>query len=107
MAPDMDTGLGRARTDAGLTGDKISALDPAAAPVETDAEAAGAPTLGDASRASIGRLMEITWRTPEPETFGAWRQPDAQHHRRLGRILAVWTVILCAVGLAAGVMSLP
>lgn len=97
----------RARTDSGLTGDKIRTSDPAAAPVETDAETSGIPTDAAAARASIQRLMEIAWATPRPETFGAWRQPDATHHRRLGRILLLWTAILCALGVAAGLISWP
>ncbi|MGE5537011.1 MAG: hypothetical protein ACM30I_00215 [Gemmatimonas sp.] len=39
----------RAKIDAGRTGDKVPAMDPAAAPLGTDAEAAGTPLPEDAS----------------------------------------------------------
>src|SRR3954470_11086562 len=38
----------RAATDRGLTGDKVPGFDPAAAPLGTDAEAAGAPPAASA-----------------------------------------------------------
>jgi hypothetical protein len=105
--PDMDTGMGRSRTDQGLTGDKIRALDPAAAPVQTDAESAGTPTPLSSIRASIAQMMETARSTPSPDTFGAWRQRDDEHQRHVGRVSAVWLGCLVALGLLAGWYGLP
>lgn len=103
----MDMGEERKATDAGLTGDKIKAADPAAAPQHTDAEASGAPTSGQAARDNLRRLLAIAWTTPSPDAFGAWRQPRDEHQRRLGWILLSWTVLLSALGVLAGVISWP
>jgi cobalamin biosynthesis Mg chelatase CobN len=48
----------RANTEHGVTGDKIAGFDPAASPLETDAEAGGVPTQGGgaAQAAANGRL---------------------------------------------------
>lgn len=54
-----DPGLERAATDAGRMGDKIGAPDPAAAPVQGDAEASGQPT----SRDAVERMVEERQRT--------------------------------------------
>ena len=101
----MDTPEERANTDAGMTGDKIRAADPAAAPVHTDAEAGGSPTRRASALASVRRLVDIAWATPRPDTFGAWRQPHASH-RRLGRTLLAWGVGLVGLGVAAGLAGL-
>lgn len=101
----METGRERQTTDAGLTGDKIRAADPAAAPVHTDAEAGGSPTHGAAALASIRRLVDVAWATPRPDTFGAWRQPH-EGHRRLGWTLLAWGAALVALGVAAGLAGL-
>lgn len=52
----------RASTQRGETGDKIPGYDPAAAPMETDAEAGGAPFGGpaDAARAEATRPPETS-----------------------------------------------
>ncbi len=105
--PDMDTGMGRNRTDHGWTGDKIRMTDPAAAPVQTDAESAGTPTPLSSVRASIAQMMETARSTPRPDTFGAWRQLDAEHQRHVGRVSAVWITGLVVLGLLAGWYGLP
>lgn len=106
--PDMDTGMERRHTDSGLTGDKIAINDPAAAPVHTDAEAAGTPTPRAAAMASVIRLMDNARRTPRPDTFGAWRHPNAAMQERLGRIAGFWLVVVpVALGLLAGWISWP
>jgi len=105
--PDMDTGIERRQTDQGLTGDKIMVSDPAAAPVQTDAEAAGTPTSGAAIMATVNHLMETARKTPRPDTFGAWRQPNAAYQQRLGRISLLWVSGLVLLGLLAGWYGLP
>lgn len=101
----MDTPQERAKTDAGLTGDKIRVADPAAAPLDTDAEAGGVPTSGPAALASLRRLVEIARATPRPDTFGAWRQPH-EGHRRLGWTLLAWGGVLVGLGVWAGLAGL-
>lgn len=102
-----DPGQERHLTDSGLTGDKVRASDPAAAPVQTDAETAGTPTPRKAAWESARRQMEIAFSTPRPDTFGAWRQLDPEYQRRLGWVLLAWTSVLVVVGVVAGVMSWP
>lgn len=48
----------RAQIDRGETGDKIAALDPAAAPLGTDAEAGGAPTKPEDIARSAHQQMQ-------------------------------------------------
>lgn len=108
MAAATDSGHERAHTDAGRTGDKIKALDPAAAPLETDAESSGHPTpLADALQ-SVRRLVdEVTGRS-HGVTFGALRQPaDAADQQRRGRVLMAWVAGLCLFGVALGVITWP
>jgi len=49
----------RARTDAGLTGDKAPAPDPATAPHGVDAETGGAPTSSAAAKQDAERRRAI------------------------------------------------
>ena len=58
----------RAATQRGETGDKIAGFDPAAAPLETDAEAGGAPFGGVASGSEAAMP-----RPPQTSTGGAMR----------------------------------
>lgn len=104
--PDMDTGQERARIDRGLTHEKIAATDPAAAPMETDSESGGIPMPEAGHRlAPPLQLLEMTWRTPRPETFGAWRKPG-QHEGSVGRLALVWGTVLVTLGLALGFLGL-
>jgi hypothetical protein len=48
----------RGAIDAGETGDKVAGFDPAAAPMETDAEAGGAPTVPDMTTLYPGVAVE-------------------------------------------------
>jgi hypothetical protein len=106
MAPDaqhFDTGQQRAATDAGLTGDKIKVCDPAAAPVETDAEAAGSATPW-AVFDPVRNLMAEMLKADPVAKFGAYRQPHEQHASlpvllSLIGALAVLGVVLGIVGL--------
>jgi hypothetical protein len=94
----------RKATDAGLTGDKIRVIDPAAAPVETDSESAGVPTPAGSVWSSLAERLAQTRARGRPDTFGAKRQPGAAaaHQRRLGWQLVWWTAALVGLGLAAG-----
>jgi len=102
--PDMiDTGMERHHTDRGLTGDKIPVQDPAAAPLHTDAEAAGTPTPGWAVAAALAEIRDFLATELRPDTFGAISQPVMKHQRALFRQLIVWQVALPIVlGLLAG-----
>lgn len=104
--PDMDTGQERARIDRGLTQEKIGASDPAAAPMETDSESGGAAMPATGQRLAPPRqMMEAAWRTPRPETFGAWRKPG-RYEGRVGRLGLAWGSVLVALGIALGVWGL-
>lgn len=91
----------RAATDAGLTGDKVGAEDPAAAPLETDAETSGTPTdpamamsqTRDQQRIAAEHAAGVTTaaRNPQPERSGG---PAASKHSVKG---ALWAAIGGAV----------
>lgn len=79
----------RDRIDRGETGDKVAAEDPAAAPLGTDAEAAGTPIAS----AAVARSAAAEQAAP-----AAARDRD---RRPLG-----WLVLAIAALLAAGVLVL-
>jgi hypothetical protein len=58
----------RADIDAGWTGDKIPASDPAMAPLGTDDEAAGAPPSGDAVAQARRTEAGGAPKPPQPRT---------------------------------------
>lgn len=101
------TGDIRHHTDAGLTGDKVNAADPAAAPMDTDAEVAGTPTPRAANLAALKEQLAAAWRGPKPDTFGALRQPGLKYQSDLGRMLFGWVAALVLIGLFAGWLSWP
>lgn len=86
----------RAATQRGETGDKIPGFDPAAAPMETDAEAGGAPSGGPA-----GVRTGETRRPPQTNTGSAMRPMEGESHRT--RSTGWWLAIglLVAAALAA------
>lgn len=106
MAPDSDTGRMRAAIDGGLTGEKTNVSDPAAAPMETDAETSGTPTPRRQAEASVATLAEQTRSRPRPDTFGNWQKPGTTHQQRLGLRLLPWFALLAALGVAAGLVGL-
>lgn len=55
----VESGRLRAMTDAGMFGDKVAHFDPAAAPLGTDEEAGGTPTLVDDVEDSILRQRKV------------------------------------------------
>jgi len=84
----------RSAIDKGLTGDKVAAPDPAAAPLGTDEEAAGTPLHGqDVSAALTSELRtgDLPARTALRAPVYAWLL--------VGVILAIAGVILHALGL--------
>jgi hypothetical protein len=101
-----DPGHERQAADKGLLGDKIAVRDPAAAPMQTDAESAGAPTgRGEAAR-SVGVQKDIAARHPAATHFGAHEQPRGDAPGGIGAFLAVTVAALVALGVIAGALTL-
>lgn len=73
--------------DRGLTGDKIPAQDPAAAPLGTDDEAAGAPPSSDEVRDA--RRREVIGRPPDPGLARGPETSDPKLPRTLRPIYAI------------------
>jgi hypothetical protein len=92
----------RAAIQRGETGDKIPGFDPAAAPMETDAEAGGAP-YGGAADIPSGK----TARPPETSAGTAMRSyhghaQDPGHSRRwLSLVIAAVVTVLLAGSIMA------
>src|SRR3954452_7707649 len=90
----------RAATDRGLTGDKVPGFDPAAAPLGTDAEAAGAPPvaadppLPEGARADPAGLAA----DPSGTERGFYRMQDRMIWPAVGMgALVVIAIILAAL----------
>lgn len=64
----------RGDIDAGRTGDKARGVDPAAAPMETDAEAGGAPP--SAAEVEQARALERRGGDPSPNASDPAKTPD-------------------------------
>lgn len=64
--------------DSGRAGDKVPGFDPAAAPLGTDAEAAGAPPSGGASVHAQAREAARGSKVENPNASTPELQPDAQ-----------------------------
>lgn len=64
----------RGDIDRGRTGDKAAGIDPAAAPMETDAEAGGAPP--SAAEIEQARRLERRDGDPSPNASDASKTPD-------------------------------
>ena len=99
----METGHLRTRVDAGRTGDKVNFPDPATAPYETGAEAAGEPTPRAAAEADARHQEAIAAgfdRHVEP--MSAHATPERRRMNRrfavgLGVVLAVVVVVVLLV----------
>ena len=87
----------QARIDRGEEGDKVPGFDPSAAPLGTDEEAAGTPTLQHPARPPSNARPQPGF-TPRPDDSIA---PDAAPHK--GRAGATWAI---AVVIAAAVIAL-
>ncbi|WP_052120922.1 hypothetical protein [Inquilinus limosus] len=91
----------------GLTGDKIAAQDPAAAPLGTDDEAAGMPPspeeVGDArEREAIGRPPDMSLMRGDQGVDRRRAPGSLMHVSALAAVLA----LLLAVALALGLLGL-
>lgn len=91
----------RAATQRGETGDKIPGFDPAAAPMETDAEAGGSHVAGGAGAPAARR-----YRPPETSSGSAMRPMQGDGERAEGRtwlglaMAALVVVVLMAAAVA-------
>ena len=103
-AANSDTGRTRAAIDAGLTGDKVPVADPAAAPMNTDAETAGTPTPAYAAEADLRAQQAIAQESGasdvRPVTAGA--DPAARAHG--GSRMPIIGVVLVASALLIGIL---
>jgi hypothetical protein len=92
-------GIGdRAAVDRGETGDKIPGFDPAAAPMETDSEAGGAPSCNSAPAPS-----GVAHRPPQTSTGSAMRAMPGFETPGGHRVW--WVVVTVLVVIAAGVFA--
>lgn len=112
--PESDPGLERSATDSGRMGDKIGAFDPAAAPVQGDAESSGQPT----PREAVERMVEERQRTADRSGanaqpgFGRTEQPRVRQGGEAaggGASIGMQTsliaiVVLVLIGVLAGIV---
>ncbi len=99
----QESGRRRAAVDAGSTGDKVPVADPAAAPMETDAETAGAAIPAAAAAADRRRQQEIVrdnWAGAGPTMAGA----DPAARGRRGPRAPVLAVIAVAAAMLAAIL---
>jgi hypothetical protein len=80
----------RKRIDRGETGDKVAGFDPAAAPLGTDEEAAGTPTVGITAPEGVSHPHSSL--TPAPQDSIA---PDANPAKPRGTVW--WAVVALAI----------
>lgn len=102
--PEPDPGIARAAIDAGLTGDKVPAGDPAAAPLQTDAESAGTPTSAAQAEADVRRQHRIARETGadgRPIMAGA----DPAARAQSGPRIAVIGVVVVAAALLIAILA--
>lgn len=94
-----DPGFERAATDGGHTRDKVAVSDPAAVPIQTDAESAGTPTAAAEAVASTKRQARTT-APPAPFAANHHGENDSGLWLTAGGLAA-----LAAGGIIAGVIS--
>ncbi len=106
-ASQSDPGIERAATDSGQTGDKIGHPDPAAAPVQADAEASGTPTPRRETEAMIEERRRTAGSTAS-SGFARENQPfRGQKSGRIGttaQMTTVAIVVLIVLGLLLGIL---
>jgi hypothetical protein len=108
--PIASTDAGRYRTDVdrGRTGDKIPAIDPATAPVHTDAEAGGRGTPHADSEAAT-RAQER--HAPQEEVRATHTNPGRSQtqipERPMAWLMALGFALLILLGLMVAVVTLP
>jgi hypothetical protein len=85
----------RGDIDQGRSGAKAEGLDPAAAPMETDAEAGGTPPT--AAEVAIARRHETRPSDPTPYAVAPERTPDGAHEKNEIRypvlVALFWAVV--------------
>ncbi len=102
--PESKPSFGQHVIDAGLTGDKVGAYDPAAVSLAGDAESAGTPTPAADAASDVKRQYTMAAGLP-PAPFAADRQLRQRHD--LGPWpTAAGLAALAAAGIVAGVVSL-
>ena len=99
-----DPGRARAAIDAGKTGDKVPAEDPAAAPMHTDAEAAGTPTPSAAAEADVARQERIARETGAADVRPIAAGADTQARRASKVRIPVTAVLVVASALLIGML---
>ena len=91
----------RADIDSGKTGDKSPGLDPAAAPLGTDDEAAGTPVPND-----IAEQMRVRESRPDGERMARQNGTTAYHDTvSSGRVPMTKGLLLLAIGAALAVLA--
>lgn len=100
--PHPDPGTQRLATDRGLTGDKIPVSDPAAAPLQTDSEAAGIPISRSEACATTRDQAAIARGHPRPDTFGSHGHPFATAHQRSYWPMLALVIVMVLLGLLLG-----
>ncbi len=83
--------------DSGRTGDKVGGVDPAAAPLGTDAEAAGTPAAG--GEVAVARRQE---RTAKPSANRNAAEPELAPDGRMNQSAPV--IIGVVLGMAAAIL---
>ncbi|PVH27452.1 hypothetical protein DDE20_17690 [Pararhodobacter oceanensis] len=93
----------REEIDHGNAGDKVAFPDPAAAPLGTDAEAAGAPPTGDEIRTAFHR--EVIERPTPPAGVAAPEASNPTASAQRTRGIPIVIAVLVVVALAAFVLA--
>jgi hypothetical protein len=103
-----DAGRYRSAVDHGSTGDKIPAVDPAAAPVQTDAETGGHATPRPVSVAAVRE--QASHRAPEEVPSDPTNPGRGQlqiPERSMAWLMGVGLLCLVLLGLMVAVVTLP
>jgi hypothetical protein len=90
----------KAEIDSGRTGDKVPGFDPAAAPLGTDAEAAGASPTGAEVR-QAGKAEASGPKHKHPNASEPELQPDARMRRSPQMMIGVLAGVVIALLMAA------
>lgn len=99
-----DRGQTRAETDAGRLGDKIAHPDPAAAPLQGDAEAAGTPTSAQANEDAVAEQRRTGGSAAQTQPhFGREAQPRRANTRMTWMLTSVLTGLV-AIGIVAALI---
>jgi hypothetical protein len=93
----------------GKTGDKVAGFDPAAAPLETDAEAGGTPISSE--EMALARAAPAPSRgspnlnaTSHASAMREFHQPDPRRERAVALAIVIGTCLLAAAILVIGLL---